>query len=261
MVELQSWLNGSITSKPVVSGNNRGLLVGLGVFETAKVSVGHVEFLERHLNRLEQAWVKVGTGELDVDYVRRGISAVLKANSQFSDLARLRITVTLEEQSPTILITMTPMQPWPETTSCIVVPWVRNERSPLVGIKSTSYADNILSLQWAQNLGFAEGIYVNTVGELSEGTATNIFLVHGDRVLTPRIESGVLPGVVRQVLLDHNLASEGVLTMNDLESADEIFLTSSTRGVHPVALMGERQFPEIGPRTQSIMSACHLLDK
>lgn len=256
-----SWLDGELTSVPKISTENRGFLVGMGVFETLKVVEGHVEFLEKHLDRIKGAWDRIGTGPLDIDRIRSGVGELLFAHTHYDQLSRLRITATECNGGPSLLITLIPMQPWPETTTCVVLPWKRNENSPLVGVKTTSYADNVLGLKWAQERGFSEGVYVNNAGHLSEGATSNIFLAQGGEVLTPAIDCGLLPGIVREVILENGWSREATLSLTDLENADEVFVTSSTRGVHPVQQCGDRKFPRIGNITRQVMNDFQALRK
>lgn len=144
------------------------------------------------------------------------------------------------------------MDPWPATTSAVLVPWTRNERSAVAGAKTTSYAENVVALDWAHQRGFSEGLFVNTQGALCEGTGTNVFIIKNGDVLTPPLISGCLAGITRELLLEWGLASEASLSTADLESADEVFVTSSTRDVHPVTKLGERTWGEIGPETRFV---------
>ena len=261
VTEKISWLDGELTTHPMVSAENRGLLVGIGVFETLKMVDGHVEMLERHLVRLQRAWGQIGPGSLDMDRIRSGVGELHSAQAHHSRLARLRITVTECNDQPSILIALVPLQPWPETTTCVVLPWRRNAYSPVVGIKTTSYADNVLGLKWAHEHGFSEGLFLNNAGELCEGATTNVFLVRGGAVLTPALSSGLLPGIVREVFLENEWAQEATVSLSDLESADEIFVTSSTRGVHPVVKCGEKEFERIGQITKNLIDAFDSLPK
>ncbi len=248
-----SWLDGMLTASPIVSATNRGLLTGMGIFETLKVSDSRPEFIDRHVNRLAEASRRIGLPTNNSNVICNAVAEVISANSDIAGSARLRVTVTAQGDSNSILISMSELAPWPETTSCIVAPWIRNERSPLSGIKSTSYAENVLALNWAQDLGYSEALFVNSVGKLAEGATTNIFIVKDGVVMTPSAASGLLPGVIREVILEAGLATESDLTSRDLESADEIFLTSSTRGVHPVIHMNDRNFHGVGVTTQQII--------
>jgi branched-chain amino acid aminotransferase len=138
------------------------------------------------------------------------------------------------------------MQPWPELTSAVIVPWVRNERSAIAGAKSTSYAENVVALAWAKERGYSEGVFLNTVGQICEGTGTNVFAVIDGTLITPPLSSGALAGITRELVLEWCDAREEHLAPADLDRADEIFLTSSTRDVHPVTQWNERTWDGIG---------------
>ena len=108
----------------------------------------------------------------------------------------------------------------------------------------------MVALQWAHDRGFSEGLFANTLGQISEGTGTNVFVVKDGDVLTPPVSSGCLAGITRELLLEWGLAVEAELSLDDLESADEVFVTSSTRDVHPVTKLGDRTWEEAGPETR-----------
>ena len=176
-------------------------------------------------------------------------------------MGRLRITVTAGvgplgsdrgAGEGTTIIALASMNPWPATTSAIVVPWVRNERSAVVGAKTTSYAENVVALQWAQKRGFSEGLFMNSAGNLSEGTGTNVFVVMDGQVVTPGLDSGCLAGITRELILEWGMAVEGKLHMGELENADELFLTSSTRDIHPVLRLGDRQWETPGEVSRAL---------
>ena len=132
-------------------------------------------------------------------------------------------------------------------TACLS-PWPRNERSPLAGLKSACWAENLVALDHARRHGCDEVIFLNTAGHLCEAATANLFLVKNGVVLTPSLDSGCLPGVMREVVL--GLAgeiglpcAETVLMPEDLHSADEIFLTSSLRGPVPLSRFETRELP------------------
>jgi branched-chain amino acid aminotransferase len=132
-----------------------------------------------------------------------------------------------------------------------VAPWPRNERGPLVGLKTTSYADNVVALQWAHAQGADEALLANTVGELCEGTGSNVFVVLDGQVLTPRLASGCLAGVTRDLVLEWTEAAEAEIALVELYEADEVFLTSSTRDVQAVTGLDGLPRP-VGPRTRHV---------
>jgi len=242
-----------------ISVFDHGLTVGDGVFETLKVIEGAPLALTRHLQRLVKSCEVVGLTAPDVDVLRDAVAEVIDSEPDASRLGRLRITCTAGagplasdrgDGQGTVIVALSVMQPWPATTSAVVVPWVRNERSAVTGAKCTSYAENVAALAWAHDRGYSEGLFANTVGELCEGTGTNVFVVRGESVLTPPLTSGCLAGITRELLLEWGLAEEATLSMDDLESADEVFVTSSTRDVHPVTALGERTWSEPGRITR-----------
>jgi len=242
-----------------ISVFDHGLTVGDGVFETLKVIEGAPLALTRHLRRLVKSCEVVGLTAPDVDVLRGAVAEVIDSEPDASRLGRLRITCTAGagplasdrgDGQGTVIVALSVMQAWPATTSAVVVPWVRNERSAVAGAKCTSYAENVAALAWAHDRGYSEGLFANTVGELCEGTGTNVFVVRGESVLTPPLTSGCLAGITRELLLEWGLAEEATLSMDDLESADEVFVTSSTRDVHPVTALGERTWSEPGRITR-----------
>lgn len=240
---------------------DHGLTVGDGVFETLKVVEGQPLALTRHLARLQRSCEVLGLDSPDLDQIRAVIPDVVNSEPEASRLGRLRITVTAGagplasdrgDESGTILIALSPMQPWPATTSAVLTPWVRNERSAVTGAKTTSYAENVVALQWAHDRGYSEGIFANTIGNLCEGTGTNVFVVQGDEVLTPSLASGCLAGITRELILDWGLATEADIPVTELAACDEVFITSSTRDVHPVLQLGERTWTEVGSVTKRV---------
>ena len=247
------WLNGELTHQPIIAATNRGLLAGQGVFETLKVVDGKPQFVRRHLDRLMRSCQLLNWPAMDAAAIATGIRSLIQVNAVPDNEYRLRVTCAQEDSSEiTVLIGMSVFNPWPATTSCTLVPWVRNENSALTGIKTTSYFENILALNWAQNRGFSEGLFANSRGNLCEGATSNIFVVVDGEVATPTLASGVLPGITRGVLLDHGLAHEKELSLDVLEHCTEMFLTSSTRGVHPVEKCGERLMSTSWPLTKEI---------
>jgi len=249
------------TDQARISVFDHGISVGDGVFETLKVLGGEPLALTRHLHRLVRSCEVLGLQPPNLDAVRAAVGEVIRSEPEASDLGRLRITCTggagplasdRQDGSHTTIIALRAMQPWPATTSAVVVPWVRNERSAVTGAKTTSYAENVVALEWAHQHGYSEGLFVNTIGQISEGTGTNVFIVAGGDVLTPPLSSGCLAGITRELLLEWGLAAEAQLSLQDLDSADEVFLTSSTRAVHPVMKLGDRVWSEIGPETRFI---------
>jgi branched-chain amino acid aminotransferase len=247
------WVNGAVVADdaPVVRADDHGLVVGDGVFETLEVHDGAPFALTRHLRRLRQSAAGLGLG-IDEPLIRAGVTAVLADAPQW---ARLRITVTGGPSpygsdrggaSPTVLVAVAPMHAWPDTTTVAIVPWTRNERSATAGLKTTSYADNVVALRYAHEHGGDEAIFANTRGELCEGTGSNVFLEYDGRLVTPPLSSGCLGGITRELLLEWLGADvqECPVPVDALRTTREAFITSTTRGVLPIHAVDGVTLPE-----------------
>lgn len=240
-----------------ISVLDHGFTVADGVFETLKVTAGGPFALTRHLRRLAASAGVLGLAAPDDDIVRAAVGAVVQANeAEIAGLGRLRITYTggvaplgsdRGDAVPTLVVAMAAASAWPATTTIATVPWTRNEQSALAGVKSTSYAENVIALQRAHQQGASEAVLANTRGELCEGTGTNVFVVVDGQVLTPPLASGCLAGITRELVLEWFDAREESLPLGVLGTADEVFLTSSTRNVHPVVKADDRTWLEAGP--------------
>ena len=240
-----------------VSVLDHGFTVADGVFETLKVTADGPFALSRHLERLRASARALGLAEPDDVVTRSAVRDVVSANAdEIAGLGRLRITYTAGvaplgsdrgDAVPTLIVAIGPLQPWPDTTTVVTAPWPRNERSPLTGVKSTSYAENVIALADAHRRGASEAIFGNTAGDLCEGTGTNVFVVTGGELLTPSLASGCLDGITRRLVIEWFGACEVDLPLEAVHEADELLLTSSTRDVHPVVRADERIWPGAGP--------------
>ena len=261
---MKVWVDGTLSDQAdaQVSAFDHGITVGDGVFETAKVIDGVPFALSRHLARLADSARGLGLTAPPVADVRAAIEATLTANADvLGDPHRLRITLTggpgplgseRGAAGPTMIVALAPMAPWPATAKTLVVPWTRNERSATAGLKTTSYAENVVALAHARWLDATEALFANSRGELCEGTGSNIFAVRGGQVLTPPLASGCLAGVTRALVLEWTDAIERDLPLSTLDEADELFLTSSTRDVMPVHAVGDRVLAAPGPVTARV---------
>jgi branched-chain amino acid aminotransferase len=262
------WLNGRLvaTSEARVSPFDHGLLVGDGVFETLRVYDGVPFAWTRHHRRLVRSAAGLGLAAPASDELGAAVDAVLDAN-RLRD-GRVRLTVTggpsplgsdRGDEPPTVIVVAAPARPWPPSVDVIVVPWTRNEHGAVAGLKTTSYAENVRALAYARERDAGEAIFLNTAGQLCEATGSNLFVVDGGVLRTPPADAGCLSGVTRALVLElcdrHGLAAEEVaLAPAALGGADEAFLTSSTREVHPIGRVDGRALPATpGPTTEKIV--------
>jgi branched-chain amino acid aminotransferase len=257
------WVNDALVDSELatVSVLDHGLTVGDGVFETILVRDGSPFALTLHLRRLARSCTGLGIRAVDESRLREAVDAVVTGSGVSTDFSRLRITVTSGvgpfgsdrgDVEPTRVVTMTAAAPWPATTTLATVPWTRNERSATAGLKTTSYAENAIALAHAKRHGASEAVLADTLGRLSECTGSNVFVVVDGEVLTPSLDTGCLAGVTRELVLTWGAEVADVrethLPYDVLRSADEVFITSSTRDVHPVVRIDDREL-EPGPVT------------
>jgi branched-chain amino acid aminotransferase len=255
------WVDGRIVpaDQPSVRALDHGLTVGDGVFETCVVRDGHPFALTRHLRRLATSAAGLALAAPDETVLRQAVRAVLQDRERRDGepLAhgRLRITMTGgagplgsgRGDAPPTLLVLASSVPRPEVSTAVhVVPWVRNERSAVAGLKTTSYADNVVALARAHGHGASEALFANTRDELCEGTGSNVVVVLGGVAVTPPLDSGCLAGITRELLLqwaqeDGVRIEERPVAMAELGHADEVLLTSSTRDVQPVHRVDDRQ--------------------
>ncbi|MEU0057238.1 aminodeoxychorismate lyase [Streptomyces sp. NPDC006334] len=260
---MKLWLDGGLQEfeSARVSVLDHGLTVGDGVFETVKASNGATFALNRHLDRLTRSARGLGLPDPDLDEVRRACAAVLEANPM--PLGRLRITYTggqgplgsdRGDHGPTLVVALGETTRRPDSTAVITVPWTRNERGALTGLKTTSYAENVVALAHAHRDGASEALFGNTVGRLCEGTGSNVFVVLDGEIHTPPLASGCLAGITRALAVEWTGARETDLPLDVLERADEVFLTSTLRDVQAVHRVDGRELPGApGPVTAKAM--------
>jgi branched-chain amino acid aminotransferase len=256
---MRVWVNGRLLDDPrapVLTVSDHGLTVGDGVFEAVKVVDGVPFALSRHLARMARSAAGLGLPDLPTDDVRRGVRAVLAA--EHLPLGRLRITCTggvaplgsgRGDNPPTLVVVAAPLEPAPPTTAVVTVPWPRNERGVLAGLKTTSYAENVVALAHAQERGASEAVFGNLQGHVCEGTGSNVFYVVDGELRTPPLASGCLAGISRALLLEWYGAVEVSEDIGVLAEADEIFLVSTTRDVQAVTRCDDRELA-VGPVTE-----------
>jgi branched-chain amino acid aminotransferase len=144
------------------------------------------------------------------------------------------------------------MKPWPRTTTVATVEWPRNERGALAGLKTTSYAENVVALAAAHRVGASEAIFANLAGHLCEGTGSNVFYVADGELRTPTLASGCLAGVTRALIIEWYGVREVDEPIEVVERASEVFLASTTRDVQAVARWDGRELVAPGPVTTEV---------
>lgn len=258
---MKAWVGDALVDldAATIPVDDRGLTTGDGCFETLKVVRGTPFALTRHLARLRRSCAALGIVPPDDELLRHGVAAVVAANGE--GVGRARITVTAGRAplgphrgaSPPGLFVLTgPPRVLPPVSSAAVCPWARNERSPLAGVKATSYGENVVAQRWAEERGCDEALFANTRGELCEGTGSNVFVVVDGELRTPPLTAGCLAGVTRDLVRELGAVAEVPIPIGDLAQAAEVFLTSSTRDIHPVGVLDGRELVAPGPVTAAL---------
>ena len=238
------------------AAQDRGAFLGLGLFETMLAVDGVVVFADRHLARLHQSCARLGwpVGVFDL---REIANELLVRNGLANGTARLRLIVTAgsgphNDLAPgadrLLWLAAFPMTVLDDAITACLSPWPRNERSPIAGLKTSCYAENLIALDRARRDGFDEAIFINTAGQLCESATANLFLVKDGALFTPSLDSGCLPGIGRELICEIAAragmeVNQCALDLSDLHAADEIFLSSATRGPVGVCRFEDRHFP------------------
>jgi branched-chain amino acid aminotransferase len=244
-----------------VSVLDNGFTFGDAVYETLRTYRGRPFHLDRHLERLRASAGRLGFAAPfgDEVFARRLDELLARAGNEES---YIRIILSRGEgdisyrfdrvTGPTLVMVVKPFEPPPERDYAEGIPIViasvrRNHPRALdPAIKSNNLLNNILAVREGQGRGAAEAILLNDLGEVAEGASSNVFVVKGGRVSTPPLDTGILSGITRRIVLDlcRELgipAREETLIAADLFAADEVFITSTTKEAVPVRTIDGKQ--------------------
>ena len=250
------WVNGEyrLAADPHLSAYDRGLTLSDGVFETMRVRGGAVFRLDRHMARLDQA-LRV----LDIprrpelrDWVLKSLHATAVRD------ASLRLTVTRgvgpggvmppTDARPTVIVAVSHLPVfqasiYEDGLKAHIASGRRNERAMTSGLKTLAFTDAVAALLEAQHAGADEALFLDTEGHCSEATSSNVFVWRRNTLLTPPVSCAALPGITRATVLELATglgvpSAERIVGPDELINADEVFLTSSLRGLAPVVQIG-----------------------
>jgi len=274
MSERYVYLNGRVVpgDEAAVSPSDAGFLHGASVFTTMLARNGKTFRLDRHLDRLMVTVRDLGMRhEASRELLTAAVGELLQANG-LSD-ARLRITLTPggvrdPQGPPTTLITADPLPEYPREwyekgVTVVVSDFLQQSGSPTDGRKTGCYFPRMVAMQAAAAKGAAEALWFTQDKRLAEACFCNIFLVSGSQLFTPPTDTPVLPGIVREAVVELAKAlgiechTERPLAARDLLDTDEAFLTASCSGIRPVVRLERREIGcgEVGDLTRGIMAA------
>jgi branched-chain amino acid aminotransferase len=253
----------------VLAAGQVGLLAGWGVFSTIRVTRGVLFAYERHWARMSRDAAAMAVAmPPDAEAVRRKLLALVEANQAFE--AALRVVIVRNTggiwegpdsgQASDLIALTSGTKEWGTGVRLCYTARARYAAGEFAGAKVLSWAANLTWLERAHARGFDETILLNERGEVAECTSANIFVARMNQVWTSPLDSGCLPGVTREVLVHEIQASgyrigERVLLPSDLESADEVFITSTTRNLLPVVAIEGREIAHAGPACAALNAA------
>ncbi|MBZ5605400.1 MAG: aminotransferase class IV [Acidobacteriia bacterium] len=231
----------------IVSPGQVGLLNGWGVFSTIRVYDGVMFQWERHWARMlrDAARLRVPFPEKP-EWLEERLHRLIDANHAWN--STLRVVVVRNQggmwQGPAatrpfdVVAFTDEVNQWGKTVRLGMVPNARHTANEFAGVKYLSWSQNLTWYERAHEQGYDEVILLNERGEVSECTSANVFIVQGENVWTPPLSSGCLPGITRAILIEElKAAREKTLLPADLETADEVFITSTTRELMPVVFV------------------------
>lgn len=279
------WVNGRRVDPAAaqLAVTERGFTLADGLFETMRAYRGTIFQLDAHLHRLAASADRLGL--ICPQRLPDVIAEVVHELHAHESDAAVRLTVTrgavpgglapppADALSVTVVILVQPVPAFADAIYRVglrvhTVSGRRNEFAMSAGLKTLAYTDSVMALIEARAHAADEALFLDTEGHVSEATASNVFVRLDDEVRTPPLACGALPGITRAVIKDllieqGTAVREAVITAGELARADEVFLTSSLRGVAPVAAIDGRALAAPGPITRAAMDgyAARVLDE
>jgi len=259
-------------TKAVVPASNPALLHGVGLFETLRSYDGRPFRLEAHIERMKASAAKLNMPVAEaIEKVPEAVAEVMEAN-RLRD-ARIRFTVAPPGQvapadKPMLLVAAQETAGYPlelyerGMTVYACTDYRQSRHDPLAGHKTTSYFSRLLVLRDGQDRACGEALWFTPENLLAEGCISNVFLIKDHRLRTPPLDTPVLPGITRALVIELARqagieADEGPCTVEDLLGADELFLTNAIMEVMPVTRVEQKTIgnEHPGPITKQLASA------
>jgi branched-subunit amino acid aminotransferase/4-amino-4-deoxychorismate lyase len=251
---------------------NRGMYFGEGIFETMRAENGNIIFLQQHLSRFLSS---AGFFSLPVSYTFDELRTIIITLLHKNSLADATVRITLNggvlqagenfSSRPTSSLlyieTKHYTRTFPEESAICFASFPLLHGDKLRLHKTTQCLRNIVEARAAYDRGFDEVIFTDEQLHILEGSRTNIFLIRENKILTPSHVCGILPGVMRNVIAEicseHSLLfEERIILRNEIEEADEIFLTNAVNGVVPVKALENKRY-EKNERTSALQHYLH----
>jgi branched-chain amino acid aminotransferase len=242
------WFNGAFFEGALpLDAHDRGFLLGDGVFETVSVINNKPLWLDDHVQRMARAATELGL-PFNAESLFAGLTEVLKKSAAQCEVLRITLSrgraargLAGDGASPSLLITLDEFAAKNLFQPCrLNVSQVRrNEFAPSSRLKTLSYIDGIMAAREVA-ADADDALMLNTSGQVASSTVANVFALHGDTLITPSLDQGILPGITRRILLDKKLGFKPVertVPLEDLVRADAVFLCNSLRFIRPVTTL------------------------
>jgi branched-chain amino acid aminotransferase len=233
----------ALAAETVIPVTDEGFVRGDGVFEVVRVYDGTPFMFEAHMARMERSAANLRL-PVDLEAVRSESHRLLAHAGPGSEHASLRIIVTRGGRR---LMLTEPLKEFPEVLRVSTVTYAPTR--VLDGVKSLSYAGNMLAHRLAEERGFDEALLVTPHGRVLEGPTCSLFVVKDESLTTPPLDDHILASITRAIVIELTGATERVCTIDDLGAADELFFASTIREVHPIVAVDELRFVAPGPVT------------
>ncbi|AKL94427.1 aminodeoxychorismate lyase PabC [Clostridium aceticum] len=244
-------VNGHLLSKEKagISPLGEGLSYGYGVFETIKFHGDNLYFFKEHIERLKDGCDKISLQfNLEIDLLKKQCYALIQRNHLTTGVLKISCIKNAEKKE-VILSTREnkyTSEDYKKGFKLCFTNIKRNPYSILTYIKSNNYMENFLVRQQALSNQYDEVVFTNVHGEICEGTLSNIFFVKDGILHTPSIDCGILPGIMRQKIIDVAVDAKlsvavGKYTKEDIMMAEEIFITNSLLEIMPICQIQDKE--------------------
>lgn len=245
-------LNGNLIDSRYgfINLNSEGFQYGYGLFETLKVVHGKIFFIKDHIKRLKRGCEELNIGiDYDLKEIQNYIEKLIQKNNIVFGAIKILYAKNKEKYDLFISSRKNPYtkERYEKGFKLCFAATKKNPHTKLSYVKSNNYLENILEKENALKNGFDEAIFLNINDKISEGSYTNIFFIKNKIIYTPSISCGILPGIMREKIIDlihkSNLTLEiGEFNKEDLFNSDEIFITNSLMDIMPICQLEHKMF-------------------
>lgn len=254
---MDAWKDGELyrADELTISPYDHGFLYGLGFFETFRTYSGNVFLWEKHWSRMSRALAEFRiTMPYTKDVILDAVKELTAANNGEDGYFRLNISAGVHDiglrptnyGEPTVILFRKPLHIESRGTEKVAI-WletVRNSPESDVRHKSHHFANNVQARFEVESLASMEGIFLTSEGFVAEGITSNVFWVKDGKLFTPSLDTGILAGITRDWIIDHSFidVEVGFFKKEELEHADEVFITNAVQEIVPIRSIEQRQF-------------------